>query len=866
MVTLGRGSRSLAAVVIAFGALVGVLPTSRPATVRAVSADTVVVVDRQAWSVFGPQRQSYRPPTDAVQGYAHTLGPPGYATVEVDFASHYIFAYAGSTNLLVGHTYTHVKSFWNPTRTSDEPATQCDDSTFTIHALATDVNDVITSISMDMRCGDGFAYTARIASTDGYQLLDAALPFFDHPILPGQSIDTTYTVDSVGTLPLVVDAITMANPSVDAISIVAETCTGAPVAPGSSCSATLRFAPTTTQAGLNGEAVVITSGTVAGSWEVSAQGDVIDPIHVTPTTIDLGSSPATVSTASQAITVSFDGIGTAAITGYEFQGDGQAVFTVTSETCTSAPLAPGGSCTVHVDVAPSIVGAVSAVLVILGDPVVYRREVALHGNGTDPVTISPADQVLGVTRPGGVVTGTVTVSSVATVALPVSVVEFSSAGPEWEITGDGCSAAGVPAGGSCTVRIRVTTAPIPNPYEPWGFEAYLHVAGPGLLGSRYAHMRAGASVPASDVTWSFLGNPTHRWNFGNGLALAVKGSTGTLIEAFSSDLSDKKKVSDTGAKMPVEIARSTNGGLGWGSPIRVNPTTQHGIWPATTAAGNYVSVAWASATKVVAFSNTAPRVLYVRTSSNAASGAWGAIHRLTSTTGRVDHPSIAADGSTVAVAYTDSKTGAVQVAISKDHGVTWRTVGLGSTSLAVAWGKTALTTVAVTGQTIAVVWVTSVAGTIVDRISTNSGTSWGPQVTVANDADDGPSVAAAGGRIGLAWTVSGGPMVRVWKGGAWGATRILPLPAGNGVGGYALAYGAKVALVGGTGVGVAWSECFLQCGSFGPGTIRTCCGRNQRRMERPGACPAKSTGGWWRGNTSSPKAEVSYGHHPRCGM
>ena len=74
--------------------------------------------------------------------------------------------------------------------------------------------------------------------------------------------------------------------------------------------------------------------------------------------------------------------------------------------------------------------------------------------------------------------------------------------------------------------------------------------------------------------------------------------------------------------------------------------------------GSYVYVAWVSQTKVVNFSTSAPRTLYIRVNSNHGKGAWRTAIRLSSLTGRVYDAHVAAAGAYVYVSVTDSNTGA----------------------------------------------------------------------------------------------------------------------------------------------------------------------------------------------------------------
>ena len=121
-------------------------------------------------------------------------------------------------------------------------------------------------------------------------------------------------------------------------------------------------------------------------------------------------------------------------------------------------------------------------------------------------------------------------------------------------------------------------------------------------------------------------------------------------------------VDDNGPYAGINYVRSSNQGSTFTTPKRLNPSTQHGSRGSLAASGSYVYATWVSTTRWIAYQPTAPRVLYLRRGSDhGSSTGWGTIKRLTSLTGRVDFPTVAAAGANVYVAYTDSGSGSVRV-------------------------------------------------------------------------------------------------------------------------------------------------------------------------------------------------------------
>jgi hypothetical protein len=195
--------------------------------------------------------------------------------------------------------------------------------------------------------------------------------------------------------------------------------------------------------------------------------------------------------------------------------------------------------------------------------------------------------------------------------------------------------------------------------------------------------------------------------------------------------------------------------------------------------------------------------------SHNGSGAWRAVKRLTSATGRVSTVEIASAGPHVYVAYTDANNGKVRVLISHDHGRTWRGVTLGTTTLGSSNGKSGAPSIAANGSTVVVAWAANAGRDIKARMSTNSGASWQSTVSIASGANGLPSTAAAPGRVAVAWPSGDGASVRVRTGGAWQPAATLH-PPDNGRA-YDFSYGVAVALNGSTNVGLAWTSCWRGC-------------------------------------------------------
>jgi hypothetical protein len=277
--------------------------------------------------------------------------------------------------------------------------------------------------------------------------------------------------------------------------------------------------------------------------------------------------------------------------------------------------------------------------------------------------------------------------------------------------------------------------------------------------------------------------------------------------------------------MQVEYVRSTNGGASWkgaagGGPTRLNYSTQHASYAAVATTGTHVYAAWTRLTSAGPdYVPSDSRTIQFRPSSDngtnwltTTSGAPKVV-TLSSSTGRVDRPSVAASGSYVYIVWTDSNTGAIRLATSADYGAHWTTKPIGTTyvSLADHSGRWGMPAVAAYGSSVAVAWLASWSsasgyGAVTARVSTNKGSTWTTR-TLDTNSRDRVSVAAYGNRIAFSWVDTGAARLQVWQSGAWQTQRMVSSSAFGSTNTYRAGYGPAVALVGSAGVSVAWAGC-----------------------------------------------------------
>ena len=247
---------------------------------------------------------------------------------------------------------------------------------------------------------------------------------------------------------------------------------------------------------------------------------------------------------------------------------------------------------------------------------------------------------------------------------------------------------------------------------------------------------------------------------------------------------------------------------------RVSPTTHDPAGAVIETARSRVYVAWRSLTD---HDLRGRSPLYVRSAGNHGTGTWGPVRSITPLDVRADGPSLAAAGRRLYVAYTDTRSGAIRLAMSRDRGVTWSTTRLGTTTRRSFPGVSGEPVVVARGSTVAVAWLRDGAGTVRFRRSMDRGATWSKPRTLGTGAGQGaqPGLAIRRDRIAVAWVDGDAVRVRIRDGSGWGTLRTVDPPMGTKV--YAKILDVDVDLHGTAAVGVAFSACWQDCTGDWPG-------------------------------------------------
>lgn len=391
-------------------------------------------------------------------------------------------------------------------------------------------------------------------------------------------------------------------------------------------------------------------------------------------------------------------------------------------------------------------------------------------SGIRPITeliATPAGVGFGPVMVGGEpAEATVTVTNLSSsTAVEISLVALAAGpGTGITVTSQGCPIGTLGPKASCVIVLEY--APPSNVSSG----ASLTIESDATSGTLVIPISGYGFLPPSGVSWGtrYKAGPPYTWNGGSALGRTVQSGTQRLHLAYTTPRIGSRLARDTGPYAGIYYVRSTSGAT-WSTPKRVNPSTQHAMRLGLAAAGSRVYVAWVSQKKVVRYTPTAPRVLFIRVNtSHGASTKWKSPIRLTSTTGRVDYPTVAASGYDVYVAYTDANTGSVKVAVSHDRGATWTKKTVGATTHSTTDGKAGWPSVAVHGSTVAVAWSADASGRVLARVSTDRGASWGDVAEISPQSLDTVNVAVRGTRVAVAWTTSDDVVLRQRIDGIWG--------------------------------------------------------------------------------------------------
>lgn len=323
------------------------------------------------------------------------------------------------------------------------------------------------------------------------------------------SLAQTVTVTSAGSAALSVSAVAIAGTNASDFQIVTDTCAGASLAPGASCTTDVVFAPSSGNARSAG--LRITSDAPGAPREIALSGTGTQgAVSMTPSSVVFDDQRAGTTGPTRLVVLENTGVASLGIGAASISGTDAGDFTITSDTCSGATIASGATCAVRVAFAPTTGGARAASLQVTSDAATSPDLVALSGVGTQPLLISdPASVIFGEQRVG--TTGarrTITLRNGGTAALAMGAI--TRTGPhasDFAIATTTCAGAVLAPDETCALGLEFSPsaegargATLSVASDAPGSPHAITLGGTGVLRlSNLSLTPAGASFPVQDV-------------------------------------------------------------------------------------------------------------------------------------------------------------------------------------------------------------------------------------------------------------------------------------------------------------------------------------------------------------------------------
>lgn len=223
-----------------------------------------------------------------------------------------------------------------------------------------------------MACGDNTPGTVVDAPLGSEPLAPAALSaspdFVDFGVgAIAYEVFASVTVTNVG-LTVSGPVLTSITGS-EAVSFAPVSTTCTTLAPGATCTVSLKFAPSSVGAK---RAWLHLTADPGGIETVTLDGTALagtGSVFITPSSYQFGTLPVGTPSAPETLTVSWNGLGsTGALTLLPGGGSHPGDFALTNDACSGVSLASGSSCTFAVQFTATLAGARTAVFVVTGSP------------------------------------------------------------------------------------------------------------------------------------------------------------------------------------------------------------------------------------------------------------------------------------------------------------------------------------------------------------------------------------------------------------------------------------------------------------------------------------------------------------------
>jgi len=300
------------------------------------------------------------------------------------------------------------------------------------------------------------------------------------------SATQTETVTNIGTLNLVISAVTVAGSNAGDFAKSADTCTGATLESTATCTVSVTFTPSVV--GSRSATLSFADNIPSSPQTVALSGTGTAPaVSLSAPSLSFGYQLLSALSTPLTETVTNSGNANLTISTVTLAGTNVGDFAKSVDTCTGATVPPNGDCTVSVTITPSALASRSATLTFADNAFDSPQTVGLSGTGALPAaslstsSFGFSSQVLNTTSDAQAET----VTNISPVNLTISTVTLGGTNAsDFATSGDGCTGSTVAPNASCTVSITFT---------------------PSSTGSRTASLTFTDNAPSSPQTSSLTG-------------------------------------------------------------------------------------------------------------------------------------------------------------------------------------------------------------------------------------------------------------------------------------------------------------------------------------------------------------------------
>lgn len=268
---------------------------------------------------------------------------------------------------------------------------------------------------------------------------------FGNVDLGSSSLPQTVMITSAGSTYLNITSLTSDSGS---FTFSNDSCTGAALLPGQTCTFDVTFTPGSATTFINTISVNSNSLTATGSISVSGTG-LSSALSASPTSVDFGDQANGTTSAATTITLTNSGT-TDLILGSLTVGSD---FAISADNCSGQTVAPSNGCTFGVSFAPSTLGAKGDTLSIPSNAPTSPDTIPLSGTSVTPsavdlsaTSINFGNQAAGSTSAAQ----TITVTNSGGTGLDIGVIGITG---QFGLSDDNCSETTITAGNSCNFKV-----------------------------------------------------------------------------------------------------------------------------------------------------------------------------------------------------------------------------------------------------------------------------------------------------------------------------------------------------------------------------------------------------------------------------